>query len=57
MPAAMRNPMSVDKPAQTPASPKTDGAYNKTSAHTMPATICIQNSINIRAKEKKDTKN
>ena len=40
MPAAMRNPMSVVKPAQTPASPNTRGAYNKTNDDITPTTIC-----------------
>lgn len=41
MPEAMRNPISVVKPAQTPASPKTDGAYNKTNDDITPTAICI----------------
>jgi len=39
MPAAIRNPMSVVKPAQTPARPNTDGAHNRTSEDITPTTI------------------
>lgn len=39
MPAAMRNPMSAVKPAQTPARPNTDGARNRTSADVTPTII------------------
>lgn len=39
MPAAIRNPMSVVKPAQTPARPNTDGAHNRTSEDVTPTTI------------------
>jgi hypothetical protein len=39
MPAAMRNPMSVVKPTQTPAKPNTDGAHNRTSDDMTPTAI------------------
>jgi len=39
MPAAIRNPMSVVKPAQTPARPNIDGAHNRTSEDVTPTAI------------------
>jgi hypothetical protein len=39
MPAAMRNPMSVVNPTQTPARPNRDGAHNRTSDDMIPTTI------------------
>ena len=55
MPATMRNPMSVVKPAQTPARPNTDGAHNRTNDDMTPTTICSKKNqeINEQVKNKR----